>query len=157
MAVSSKVIEVGSTEVCDATLIYSRVLGLQPSREITFSDVLKHELAPILTSMFDDKGEMRIAKSYEKTTRRRDLCPIRHNTPPPDTTIVDGSAVLWVLHWPNKATMQDYISNLYYFILEKAKHSDVYRTLYSTVTKTSASKAAVDWPKPGSMPADDTS
>ena len=40
-----------------------RVLGLQSTRQINFSDILKHELAPMPTAMFDPRGEMRIAKA----------------------------------------------------------------------------------------------
>lgn len=55
MAVARKVIRVGSTDVCDVTLIYSRVLGLQATRDINFQQVLKHELAPIPTALFTTK------------------------------------------------------------------------------------------------------
>ena len=36
----------GATAVCDVNLIYSRVIGMQQSRDIKFSDVLQCELAP---------------------------------------------------------------------------------------------------------------
>ena len=61
MNVAKKSINIGDKHVYDVNLIYSRVLGIQQSREIDFKDVLKHELAPIPTSMFKDTGEMRIA------------------------------------------------------------------------------------------------
>ena len=41
--------------------IFSRLLGLQQSRNINIDDVLQHEVAPVSTSMFDDKGGLRIA------------------------------------------------------------------------------------------------
>ena len=47
MAIADKSILVGDKDVYDVNLIYSRVLGLQQTRSINISDVLKHELSPI--------------------------------------------------------------------------------------------------------------
>ena len=49
---SKKSLKVGDKYVYDINLIYSRVLGLQQSRNIDLAEVLKHELAPFPTSMF---------------------------------------------------------------------------------------------------------
>ena len=46
--------------------------------------------------------------------------------PAPEATVVDGSAILWVAQWPNKGTVQDYVSNVTSYILGKARYSDVY-------------------------------
>jgi DNA-binding ferritin-like protein (Dps family) len=55
---------VGAVQLFDTNLIYSRVIGLQASgQDIDIKDVLGHKLAPVPTSMFDDTGDMRIAKS----------------------------------------------------------------------------------------------
>lgn len=41
----------------DTTAIYSRVIGIQvSSRELDLKKVLRHELAPVSTSMFNDTG-----------------------------------------------------------------------------------------------------
>ena len=58
---TKKSIRIGGKDVYDLNLIYSRVLGLQLSREIDLMDVLKYELAPLPTSMFKESDEMRIA------------------------------------------------------------------------------------------------
>ena len=56
--------KVGAVKVFDTNLTYSRVIGLQArERDIDIKDVLGHELAPVPTSMYDDNGDMRIAKS----------------------------------------------------------------------------------------------
>jgi len=67
-----KHVKVGAVKVFYTNLIYSRVIGLQASwRDIDIKDVLGHELAPVPTSMFDDTGDMRIAKS--KSTLKKIL------------------------------------------------------------------------------------
>lgn len=67
-----KHVKVEAVKVFDTNLIYSRVIGLQASgRDVDIKDVLGHELAPVPTSMFDDTGEMRIAKS--KSTLKKIL------------------------------------------------------------------------------------
>ena len=59
-----KHVKVGAVKVFDINLICSRVIGLQASgRDIDIKDVFGQELAPVLTCMFDDTGNMRIAKS----------------------------------------------------------------------------------------------
>ena len=64
MAVAKKSVKVGNAEVVDTSLIYSRVLALQLSRDsLTMNDVLTYELAAIPTSMFTDSCDMRIAKN----------------------------------------------------------------------------------------------
>ena len=63
--IAKKYVRVGDKEVYDVNLIYSRVLGLQQTRNIDLAYVLKHELAPMPTSMFKDSGEMRIAKKNQ--------------------------------------------------------------------------------------------
>ena len=60
MAASRKVVRLGNAAVCDAHLIYSRVIGLQRARNIQLSDmILGYELAPLPASMFSENGEMR--------------------------------------------------------------------------------------------------
>ena len=67
-----KHVKVGAMKVFDTNLIYSRVIDLQASGRYTDNkDVLGHELAPVPTSMFDDTGDMSIAKS--KSTLKKIL------------------------------------------------------------------------------------
>jgi len=70
MAVALKSVRVGDKNVYDVNLIYSRVLGVQQTRSINLTDVLKHELAPIPTSMFKDDGEMRIATTKSELKKK---------------------------------------------------------------------------------------
>lgn len=52
MNTSKKSIKAGDKDIFDASLTYSRVLGLQQSRDIDLKDVLEHELSPVPTFMF---------------------------------------------------------------------------------------------------------
>ena len=114
------------SDLHDATLIYSRVLGLQSTRQINLFDILKHELAPMPTAMFDPRGEMRIAKAKATMKKQLKVEISARLAPAPEATVVDGSAILWVAHWPNKGTVQDYVNNITSYILGKARYSDVY-------------------------------
>ena len=58
---AKKSVKVGGKDIYDVNLIYSRVLGLQQSRDIDLADILRHELSPLPTSLFKESGEMRIA------------------------------------------------------------------------------------------------
>ena len=45
---------------------YTRILGLQRSRDIDLADILRHELSPLPSSIFIEDGKLRVAdgKSY---------------------------------------------------------------------------------------------
>ena len=51
----------GDIDGYDLKLIHSRVLVLQQTPNIDLAHILKHELAPVATSMFKDNEDMRIA------------------------------------------------------------------------------------------------
>ena len=58
-------------EQCDSGLIFERVTALMSTRAINLNDVMKNELAAVLTSVFDEKcGELRISKSKSILKRR---------------------------------------------------------------------------------------
>ena len=61
MNAAKKSMTVGGKDVYDVNLIYTRVLGLQQSRDIDLADILKHELSPLPTSIFKETDEMRMA------------------------------------------------------------------------------------------------
>ena len=88
---------------------------------------LTHELASIPTSMFDASGMMRICKSKSdlkncllKETSSR--CAVSSVA----AIVLDGSAVLWVVHWPAKEVVADYVENFKTFLERKLQDSDVY-------------------------------
>ena len=74
-------------------------------------------------------------------------------TTPSDAIVIDGSAVLWTVHWPNKGTINDCTSNFCKFIRQKAMQSDVY--LIFDRYQDFRIKVVLDWQEQDSMPADD--
>ncbi|KAJ8317814.1 hypothetical protein KUTeg_004634 [Tegillarca granosa] len=127
MTESMKFLKVGDTKVYDTDLIYSRVIGIQMSRKIDIKEVLSYELAPVPTSMFTDSGEMRIAKakSVLKQQLQKEVSS-RQTTKDVKTLIIDGSAVLYVVHWPSNATVNDFIVNFRKYVERKLTAYDVY-------------------------------
>ena len=43
-----------------------------------------------------------------------------------DVTVIDGSALLWTIHWPANGTVADYVSNVKTRVAKYLKDSDVY-------------------------------
>ena len=118
MAASRKVVRLGNTAVCDAHLIYSRVIGLQHARNIQLSDILGYELVPLPASMFAENGEMRTptAKSALKKSLQVEISS--RLAPQPDVIIVDG--------WPNRGTVLYFVRNFASVIYVKVGMCDVY-------------------------------
>ena len=128
MAVTLKSVRVGDNIVYDVNLVYSRVLGVQQTRSINLTDVLKHELAPIPTSMFKDDGEMRIATTKSDLKKKLEVAVSSRTVDNVDVTVIDGCALLWSVHWPEKGTVKDYVDNICEYLMRKVVHSDVYLT-----------------------------
>ena len=64
MALSRKHIKVGDAKVFDTEAIYARAMGLQSSaRDLGTTTLMGHKLSPNPTSMFDENGNMRDAKT----------------------------------------------------------------------------------------------
>ena len=59
-----KSIKIDDIEIIETAMIYSRVIAVQLTND-TFNmrDVLKYELSPIPTSMFNDSGDIRTPKN----------------------------------------------------------------------------------------------
>ena len=112
-----KHVKVGAVTVFDTNLIYSMVIGLQASgRDIDIKDVLGHELAPVPTSMFDDIGEMRIAKSKSTLKKILQVEVSDRVAGGANVCVLDGAAILWVVPWPVDGSVKDYIANFKYAI-----------------------------------------
>jgi len=126
MAITKKHLNIGKQNLYDTGLIYSRLTGLLASgRDVCIQDVLRYELAPVPTSMFTDSGEMRVAKG--KSTLKTQLqVEVSSRLAPPQTVIIDGSAILWVVHWPVNGKVQDYVDNVVTYVTRKMKEANVY-------------------------------
>ena len=128
MTESKKHVKVGDLKVFDTNLIYNRVVGLQASsRDIDILRLLSHELAPVPTSMFTDSGDMRIctAKSVLKKLLQSEVS-IRNIEKEITCTVIDGSAVLYVIHWPAAGTLKDYIDNMKDYLGKLLQKRDVF-------------------------------
>ena len=40
-------------------------------------------------------------------------------TEQPDATVIDGCAILWVVHWPTKGSVQDLVTNVVNYVTGK--------------------------------------
>ena len=126
MKESRKKIKIEGEHVYDTNLIYSRVLGLQTVRDINLQDVMKYELAPIPTSIFEENGDMHITKTKSVLKKKLQVEISDRMCSTPSAIIIDGCAILWVIQWPTKATVEDFIVNLIAFLNEKLKSCDTY-------------------------------
>ena len=128
VAGGKKFVSVGTEKVYDTTVIYSRVIGIQASsRELDLKKVLRHELAPVPTSMFHDSGAVQMCKAKSDLKKRLARETLSRIVETDQTAIVlDGSAILWFVHWPAKGTVVDFVSSFKLYISNKLHKSDVY-------------------------------
>lgn len=57
------------------------------------------------------------------------------------STVLDASTALWVVHWPAKGAIADFMNNFKVFLSKKLVHADVYLIFdryreYSTIRVT---------------------
>ncbi len=126
MSASKKAVKCGSGQIFDTQLIYSRLMGIITTRDIDLKSVFHHELAPIPTSMFEDNGDMRITKSKSVLKNKLQVEHSARTIVAPDTIIVDGSAILWCIHWPSNGTVQDFVDGFWTYTLHKLRKADVF-------------------------------
>ncbi len=90
------------------------------SRDITVEQILNYELAPVPTSMFEEKTrDLCIAKSKSKLKNKlQDEQSARAKGQPDVCHMMD---VLWVVHWPSKASVQDLVTNFVKYVKGKLK------------------------------------
>ena len=122
-----KHVKVGAVKVFDTNLIYSRMIGLQVREwDIDIKDVLGHVLAPVPTSMFDDTGYMRIAKSKSTLKKILQVEVSGRVAGGANVSVLGGSAILWVVPWPADGSVNDYIANFKYAIEKRLRVEDIY-------------------------------
>ena len=125
---AGKFLKVGDVKVFDTELIYSRVIGLQAStRDVDVKRLLTYELSPVPTSMFSETGEMRIAKgkSTLKNVLKKEVSS-RLLVKQVPTVIIDGSAILYIIHWPPSGTIAEYVTGFRKYVVRKLALHDVY-------------------------------
>lgn len=63
--------------------------------------------------MFTDFGEMRICKAKSSPKKLLQVsCSTRKKGDDNATIVIDGSALLWCVQWPEKGTVEDFIKAL---------------------------------------------
>ena len=125
MVVSKKSIKINDTPIYNTDLVYTRVIGLQQSRDIDIKKVLTYELSPVPPALFDESGGMRIqAKAASKAKLQVEVST--RLTRSPDAIIIDGCALLWSVHWPVSGTVEDYSVNFMGIIGYHLIAGDVY-------------------------------
>ena len=87
------------------------------STPIDMKDVLKYELTPMPLSLFktDDAPIICKSKSVLKAILQVD---VNTRTTSPDFSILDGCAILWIIHWPSNGTLQNYITSLCKYVMD---------------------------------------
>ena len=94
--------------------------ALTSTRAINLNDVMRNELAAVLTSIFDEKsGELRISKS--KSILKR-ILQVEVTNPSRGTghaVVIDGCVILWVLQWPSKGIIKDVVLNFVKYATNK--------------------------------------
>ena len=104
------------------------MIGLQAStRDVDVKRLFTYELSPVPTSMFSETGEMRIAKgkSTLKNVLKKEVSS-RLLVKQVPTVIIDGSAILYIIHWPPSGTIAEYVTGFRKYIVRKLALHDVY-------------------------------
>ena len=79
--------------------------------------ILIYELAPVPTSMFEEKTrDLRIAKSKSILKNKLQVEQPARAAEQPDAIVIDGYAILWVVHWPSKGSVHDLVTNFVKYV-----------------------------------------
>ena len=96
--------------------------------------ILSYELAPVPTSMFEEKTrDLRFAKSKSILKNKLQVEQSACATGQPDAIVTDGYAILWVVHWPSKGSVQDLVTNFLKYVKGKLKGGTRVHLIFATV------------------------
>ena len=120
MAIVKKSVPLNDVEIIETSLIYLRVIVIQlTNKAMTVENIFNYKLSPIPTALFNDKAEMRAAKSKSDLKSLLGTKVSSRGLAKPNLTVIDESAILWVANWLSKALVSDYVDNLCGFVLMK--------------------------------------
>ena len=72
--------------------------------------------------MFEEKTrDLSIAKSKSILKNKLQIEQSASATGQPDAIVIDGCAILWVVHWPSKRRVQDLVTNFVKYVKGKLK------------------------------------
>ena len=106
----------------DTGLIFARAMTLTQSRDIDVKNLFEHELAPIPTAMFEEKDGLpvlKIAKSKSTMKKKLQVEVSSRVYDKSDGVILDGCAILWVIHWPSNGTVRDFVDGFNQYVVKK--------------------------------------
>ena len=121
MAVSRKGVKFGTGTVYDTQLIYGDWYQLDL---LTYKICATMSFLPLLTSVFDDNGNMRISTSKSVLKNKLQVTQSTRASVKRNVIIIDGCAILWCLHWPFNATIQDYVDNFWHYVSRRLNRCD---------------------------------
>ena len=113
---------------------------LSSGRNIDLQDIFSYELAPVPTSMFTQDG-MRICTAKSKLKHMLQVEVPQTHAANADIIVIDGSALLWTIHWPVDGTVADFVENVKTRLAKYLYSSDVYLVFdryYENSIKTTA-------------------
>ena len=126
LAAGCRSLKIGDSKVYDLNAIYSRVIALLASdRDMDIKDLFSYELSPVPASMFTANG-MRICKAKANLKRKLQSEVSQHDVGVESHTVIDGSALLWTIHWPEDGTVGDFVENVKSRVAVYLAQSDVY-------------------------------
>ena len=86
------------------------------SRDLDFKSVSQYELACVSTALFNENGNMRITKTKSTLKNKLKVEKSNRNLQKPDMYLIDGWAIFWVIHWPSRGTVQDYVDGVVEYV-----------------------------------------
>ena len=72
------------------------------------------------------KDGLRICKAKSKLKRSLQIEVSQRNAGDADATVIDGSALLWTVHWPADGSVADFIVNVKKWIASYLTNSNIY-------------------------------
>ena len=110
----------------DPSLIYTRILCLQSCQDIDMKAALTHELCPVPSALFEDTGDLRIAKAKAGLKKKLQVEISPQSSEKPSAIIVDGCAILWTVSWPSNGTVEDYLQSVLEYLLRLLSKGEIH-------------------------------
>ena len=117
MSTTSETTKLGSGQMFDTSVIFSRTLGIVNSCDFDLDNLLS--LSPIPGALrwwqyatADLKSQMKNCLGVEQSH--------------PDVNMIDGCALLWSVYWPASGTMGDVVQIMVAYLQKRMDFTDVY-------------------------------